>query len=77
MHDDTQEVVVADHLRRCLSRARTAASAGRSGRGAGRSGGADAGIGAAVRVSNLLSERARLEHERCVADLMGGEGYVA
>ena len=56
VNDDTQEVVVAEHLRRCLSRARTAASA--------------------VRASGLLSERARLEHERCVADLMGDEGYA-
>jgi hypothetical protein len=76
VNDDTQEVVVAEHLRRCLSRARTAASAGRGGRGAGKGGGAADGTGAAVRARNLLSERARLEHERCVADLMGGEGYV-
>ena len=77
VNNNTQEVVVAEHLRRCLSRVRTAASAGRGGRGAGKGGGAAGGTGAAVRTRNLLGERARLEHERCAADLMGGEGYVS
>ena len=85
VNDDTQEVVLPEHLHRGLSRARTAASVGRGGSGAGRGGGAAAGTtigaaadgtGAAVCASGLLNKRARLEHERCVADLMGDEGYA-
>ena len=59
VNDDTQEVVLPEHLHRGLSRARTAAP-----------------TGAAVCASGLLTKRARLEHERCVADLMGDEGYA-
>ena len=87
VHNHAHEVVVPEHLLRWLSRRTRWLSGGCGGTsvssGAGGVAGAAAhtatgaagdGSGAAVRVGGLLRERARLQHEHCVADLVGNEG---